>query len=82
MKKIFWLIAVVMMAGCTDGDKATSVLSAQGYKNIQITGYNPFACSQDDFYHTGFSAITPSGQQVSGTVCSGVMFKGSTIRFD
>ena len=82
MKFLALMAAVAALTGCVDATKATAVLQGQGYKDVQITGYNAFACSQDDFYHTGFEATAPSGQRISGTVCSGIMFKGSTIRFD
>jgi hypothetical protein len=58
------------------------ILEENGYTNIQITGYNWAACGQDDTYHTGFVATAPSGRQVTGTVCAGVFFKNSTIRFE
>ena len=81
-KVIIIILAAMFVSGCTDAPKATAVLTAQGYKNIQITGYNFFACSKDDFYHTGFTAISPNGQSVSGTACQGLLFKGTTLRFD
>lgn len=52
-----------------------------GYKNIQTHGFDLFACSEDDFYSTKFTATNPAGQQVSGVVCSGLIFKGATVRF-
>ena len=85
MKKKLELICVIaciaLLFGCTDASKATSVLAANGYKNIQITGCNFFACSQDAFYRTGFQAESPNGTIIRGTVCSGLVFKGSVIRF-
>lgn len=38
--------------------------------------------SKDDFYSTGFKAISITGNKVSESVNSGLFFKGSTIRFD
>ena len=64
-----------------DPDKATRVLEDQGYTNIVITGYNTWACSEDDFYKTGFTATSIAGRLVKGTVCSSD-YKGSTIRVD
>jgi hypothetical protein len=75
------LIVLLFSAGCTDEKGARRVLQQNGYTNITITGYRPFMGSEDDQYSTGFTAISPSGQRVSGSVCSGVL-KGSTIRFD
>lgn len=84
MKRIVMLslvAAAVFVAGCTDPQKATRILTDQGYMHIEVTGYKAFACSDDDIFQTGFRAMSPSGREVSGVVCSG-LFKGSTIRFD
>jgi hypothetical protein len=80
MKK--YLILVVLLAGCTRADHAKETLEAQGYTDVQITGYRFFKCSEDDVTHTGFNAKSPAGHKVSGTVCGGWLLKGSTIRFD
>ncbi len=82
MRKTFLLVLTAMiLAGCTDSNVATRALSGAGYKNIQITGYSVFGCSDEDFFHTGFEATGVDGSRVSGTVCSG-FFKGATIRMD
>jgi len=83
MKRLILIfLCLIFVYGCTDASKTRSVLASQGFKEVNITGYNFMACSKDDFYHTGFDAISPSGQRVSGTVCERLFFKGSTIRFD
>ena len=64
-----------------DPEGATKVLQANGYKNITITGYKWFNGTKD-FYNTGFVAVSPNGTTVSGYVSRGIIFKGSTIRFD
>jgi len=71
---------VALIAGCTNNADTTRVLSQQGYTDIRMTGYQWFACSKDDFYHTGFIAKTPANVEVEGCVCSGLLFKNSTIR--
>lgn len=76
------LIIMAVLSGCTDINHADKLLKANGFKNISYTGYDFFACSEDDFYHTGFIATTASGTPVKGTVCKGAFFKGATIRFD
>lgn len=82
MKKLFILAALLFVAGCTNADKAITILQDQGYKDIQITGYNFFACSKDDTFHTGFTATSiVTGRRVEGTVCEGLFFKGATVRF-
>lgn len=74
------LICLELMS-CTDPEKAVEVLQKQGYTNIEITGYEFGACAEEDVFHTGFIAVSPSGYAVGGVVCSGLL-KGSTIRFE
>jgi len=82
MKKILLAVLMVLvLSGCTNKSDAERALKAQGFSDITVTGYSFFACSDDDFYHTGFSAINPKGEVVTGTVCSGLLFKNSTVRW-
>ena len=74
------LASAIMFSGCTDKVEAKRVLKQQGYTNIDFTGYSWMGCSKDDAYHTGFIAVL-NGRRIEGTVCSGLLFKGSTIRF-
>jgi len=83
--KRFALMASVLalgLAACTNAPDATRILEENGYTSVQITGYNWLSCSKDDNVHTGFIAKSPNGRQVTGTVCSGLLFKNSTIRFE
>lgn len=81
MKWLFFL--VVLLTGCTRPQSATKVLLDAGYSQIEITGWRPFACAQnDDEFATGFHALGPTGRKVSGVVCQGLIFKASTIRLD
>lgn len=73
--------AVLLLAGCTQSSRAREALEAQGFRDVQITGYRWFGCSKDDTFHTGFTAKAPTGKQVGGVVCSD-FFKGATIRYD
>lgn len=74
------IIALFGMIGCTDEDGAYQLLFREGYTNIQFTGYDWMACSEDDTYHTGFKATNMKGNQVSGVVCCGYI-KACTIRY-
>ena len=65
----------------TDPEGATRVLSAQGYKDIKITGYKWFNGTKE-YYNTGFVATAPNGTKVTGYVSKGLLLKGSTIRMD
>jgi len=80
MKKLL-VLSLLFFSACTDEHNAMRVLQENGYRNVQLTGYGWFACSKDDTFRTSFIAISPNGSQVKGTVCSGFIFKNSTIRF-
>lgn len=82
MKKYLVLLAALLLAACTNPTDATKALDDLGFTEIQIGGYAWFACSKDDFYHTSFTAKNPQGKIVTGTVCSGMWFKNSTVRFN
>lgn len=69
------------LTACSNSNDAVKALEAQGFTDIQTTGWSAFACSDDDFYATGFVATNPQGKRVKGTVCSGVLFKNATIRW-
>lgn len=81
MKRII-LACLFLMLGCVDEDRTRRVLESQGYRAISITGWNPFACGQDDDVTTGFTAIGPGGKQVSGAVCCQLVFKACTVRIE
>lgn len=76
------IVAAALLTGCSEPQKAESVLRASGYTDIQIEGYSFFGCSKDDVFKTAFKAKGPTGVPVSGVVCSGLFFKGSTVRLD
>ena len=78
---VFGTVIYIVAWPKTNADRATEVLTAQGYSEIEITGYGWLDCSDDDAYATAFTATAPSGSKVDGTVCSG-WFKGNTVRLD
>lgn len=89
MNRIVSFFAVLSMfvfvQACeVDPDEFNRVLEDEGYTNIQSTGYDAFACSDDDQLSSGFTATRrmPDGttRAVSGTVCCGLFFKNCTIR--
>ena len=75
------VVGTALANGCTDETTAKRVLEAQGYTQIEFTGYRPFMSGEGDVYSTGFRAKGVNGQTVTGAVTNGP-FKGSTIRFD
>lgn len=74
------LIALLAVTGCTNSDDAKRTLESAGYSDIKTGGYDFFACGKDDTVATKFSARNPAGKMTTGTVCSGLLFKSSTIR--
>ena len=58
--------------------EAIDLLTIEGYNDIELTGYQFFACSEEDAYRIGFSA-TKNARRVKGVVCSNVA-KGATVR--
>jgi hypothetical protein len=80
MRKFLWI--ALFLLSCTDEERAREVLEGNGYTNIQLTGYQWGACSQEDTSHTGFQALSPAKVMVRGTVCCGLILKNCTIRFE
>lgn len=78
---IVLVVCLFLLSTCTDEQEAGRILTANGYTNIEYTGYAWMACDEKDTYATGFNAISPNGTPISGAVCSGLFFKNSTIRF-
>jgi len=66
----------------TDESAAFNTLVALGYKQISFTGFRWLGCLPGEPFHTGFEAKSPGGVWVSGTVCSGWIFLGTTVRLD
>jgi len=84
MKRILMAILILVAIasyGCTSQDDAERALYSAGYTYVEVGGFDMFACGDGDFYHTKFTATNPQGKRVSGVVCSGLFFKGATIRF-
>lgn len=78
---IIGIFSVILLSSCTDENEAGRILTANGFTDIKYTGRAWFACSESDTYATGFEAKGPTGQTISGAVCSGLIFKNSTIRY-
>ena len=76
---IWLLLAAPLLVCCTDEPRARRVLEEQGYADIELTGYAPWSCSNDDTFETGFRAKGPTGRAVTGAVCCGA-FKNCTVR--
>ena len=75
------LVGALLLVGCTNESASSHALRSAGFTEYTFTGYEWFACSEDDTYHTGFRAKNPQGEEVTGVVCCGLMFKACTVRF-
>lgn len=79
------IISVVLVTstlfflGCADKENAERFLKKEGYKDITITGYDFFECTNGDKESTGFIA-KKNGKVVEGTVCVGMLLKNYTIK--
>ena len=58
--------------GCPQPHAATQQLAVAGYTDVQLEAWRGYRCL--DYLHaTGFKAKAPTGQEVSGAVCCGVL---------
>lgn len=81
MKTIITVIVLsLFLCSCDASDRSIQILRDQNYKNIEITGINLLACSEDDIFRYNFRAVNGDGKPVRGVVCSAPL-KGYTIRF-
>jgi len=75
------LVTALTITSCTDSNASIEAVEAMGMTDVQIIGYSPFSCSNDDFSSTEFSAVNSQGQHVNGVVCCGLLFKNCTVRW-
>ena len=80
MNKLILFIICFILCACTNEKEARRVLDLDGFVDVEMTGYKFMACGHDDWYHTGFRAKR-NFKVVDGVVCTGLLFKASTIRF-
>ena len=80
MNKVYTLIAALALVACTDDDNTRRTLRAQGFRDIETTGYAFFGCGDNDAFKTGFRAKNVNGESVEGVVCCGWL-KNCTVRF-
>ena len=80
MKKLVFILAVISLLGCTNESASKRTLVNQGFTDISVGGYAPFACSDSDTFQTRFVATNPAGKRVKGVVCCGWL-KSCTVRF-
>lgn len=61
MKKTAMIIAFAF--SCTNDERTTSTLEAEGFHDISLTGYAFSRCGRDDATCTGFEAMSATGRQ-------------------
>lgn len=74
------LILLTLLA-CTNEDGARRALKGAGYTQVELTGH-AWGCSDSDGTCTGFTALGPGGDYVTGAVGCGRLIKSCTIRTD
>lgn len=79
MKRLL-LVAAIALFSCADESGARNALTSAGFTEIQLQGYDFFACGKGDDFATKFTASNVRGQKISGVVCCGIV-KGCTIRY-
>lgn len=79
MRKMFFIMLALM--GCSAPDTSEEALHKAGFTDVEITGWEPLTCSEDDTFSTGFRARNAQGQMVDGVVCCGLFTKNCTVRF-
>lgn len=75
-------VLLLFLSSCfTDEAGARKTLERNGFKVLEVGGYDYFTESKDT-YQTRFKAVAVNGDTVNGTVTKGAWGKGSTIRLD
>lgn len=82
---IVLVLATMSRGAFADEQVAIRTLETQGYSNLQITEHVWFAvgfrgCDKNDAARFTARATNPAGKQVEVCVCTGLFFKGGTIR--
>lgn len=83
MRNYALILLLGMFSGClcTAPDASVRTLEKAGFKNIEITGYTPISCANNDLSSTGFTAKDSNGVLVQGVVCCSIR-EFCHIRFD
>lgn len=80
MKDMQLVVLALLLGACTNEHDSRHALEAQGFTEIELTGYVWAACGEDDVFSTGFTAVNPAGRPVDGVVCCGAL-KSCTVRW-
>lgn len=80
MKRLKWLILLLVTSCVTGEDETYETLLNQGFTEINVRGTAPFMCGEHDKLGRVFDATNTNQKRVTGVVCCGT-FKGCTIRW-
>ncbi len=61
-------------------ERMQKVFDAYGFTNAKVGDHSWFGCGNDYTYSHEFTAVSPRGVEVSGTICCGIS-KGCTLKF-
>lgn len=75
-----YIASILILVGCSAPDRSRQALEDEGYTDIEIHGWSPLTCGQDDKFSTAWTARNVRGRVVSGVVCCGLMAKRCTVR--
>ncbi|MNX86266.1 hypothetical protein D3C86_1181400 [compost metagenome] len=83
MKRLFLVLPILLLAGCTrmDPTLATRVLQDAGHTNIVLGESAPIVCVGENTYSVEFQSIGPTGRFVHGALCQRLGGSGVTIRY-
>lgn len=73
-------LLLLLSLACSDERSTRATLEALGFSRIEVTGWSPYSCSEEDSFSTGFRAVNPRGVPTEGVVCCGLL-KRCTVRF-
>lgn len=81
MKQILFIALLAAgLGGCYSNSDTRKAVEAMGFTDVETHGHSFTGCGEDDTFATKFDAVSPTGEHVSGVVCSGWL-KGATVRF-
>ncbi len=66
---LVFCLALLGAVGCTAPDRSMDTLAAEGFTDVELTGYVYWSCSEQYPLRTGFVATNPRGERVEGVVC-------------
>lgn len=76
---ILFLFICALLVGCTKEADVQKYAKMEQWDSYKITGTCYLSCGKGDFFRTEFEAIK-NNEKIQGCICSGLLFKGATLR--